>query len=200
MAIIKKTLCPKCGKEYSALKMDCPYCGARKPNPSTRTPRSSDAVRNGTSASARAAANTRWQLVIGLCLIAAVIIAVIVLITTTLNGDYDEPASPTPSVEATPSESPTPTATPTPTPTVESLTITFLGEEKKEFAAKVGDTIKLDAAVYPLEIEGPIEWSSTNEDVIKVDKTGLVTAVGKGDAKVIARCFGAAAQCKVLIW
>lgn len=200
MGIMKKTICPKCGKEYSALRSDCPYCGARTSNQSARTPRSSDAVRNGTAASARAAANTKWQLLIGLCLIAAVIIAVIVLITTTLNGDYDEPAAPTPSVEVTPSAAPTPTATPTPTPTVESLTITFLGEEKKEFSAKVGSTTQLAASVYPLELEGPIEWSSTDESVLTVDSTGLVTAVKKGDASVIARCFGKAAECRVVIW
>ena len=200
MAIIKKTICPKCGKEYSALKTDCPYCGARRPSPSARAPRSSDAVRKGTTASARAAENTRWQLVIGLCLIAAVIIAVIVLITTTLNGDYDEPAAPSPSVEATVTPTPTPTPSPTPTPTVESVTITFLGEEKKEFSAHVGDTVKLDATVYPLEIEEPVEWSSSDEKVLTVDSTGLVTVVGKGKATVVARCFGGAAQCNVVTW
>ena len=27
-------VCPNCGGEYSALRSDCPYCGARKPEPS----------------------------------------------------------------------------------------------------------------------------------------------------------------------
>ncbi|MEG1165857.1 MAG: hypothetical protein RSD68_05535, partial [Oscillospiraceae bacterium] len=97
---MQKTVCPECGTEYSSLRASCPHCGAKKKTPSDRTPTTSDAVRSGTSANARAAENSKWQLIFGLCIVAAVIIAVIVLILTTINGSYDSPvasASPTPS-------------------------------------------------------------------------------------------------------
>ena len=198
MGLIKKTICPKCGQEYSVLRTDCPYCGARQQKPSTRTPQSSDAVRKGTTASARAEVNTKWQLIFGLCLVAAVIVAVIVLITTTIHGDY-QTAAVTPSAEVTLTPTPSPTPTPTATPTVESITITFLGEAKTEFSTNVGNTTKLEATVYPLDVEGTVEWSSSDESILTVDQNGLVTAVGAGWADVVARCYGAAAQCKVLV-
>ena len=200
MGLLKKTICPKCGEEYSVLRADCPYCGARQQKQSARTPRSSDAVRKGTPASARAEVNTRWQMVFGLCLVAAVIVAVIVLITTTLNGDY-QTAAVTPSAEAALTPTPTPTATPTPTPTVESVTITFLGQviENSQFSTNIGSTTQLGTTVYPLDIEGTVEWSSSDESILTVDKNGLVTAVGSGWASVVARCYGAAAECKVLV-
>ncbi len=198
MGLIKKTICPKCGQEYSVLKAECPYCGARQQKQSSRTPQSSDAVRKGTSASARAEANTKWQLVFGLCLIAAVIIAVIVLITTTINGEYVT-ATPTPSAVESVTPTPSPTPTPTPTPTVESITITFYGDARSEFATNVGNTTQLGATIYPLGIEGTIEWSSSDESILTVDENGLVTAVSVGTASVIARCYNGAAECKVWV-
>jgi len=200
MGLLKKTICPKCGQSYSALKAECPYCGARQQKSSGRTPRTSDAVRKGTAASANAEDNTRWQLIFGLCLLAAVVIAVIVLITTTLSGDYQAvQASPSPSETVTPS--PSPTATPTPTPAVESITITFLGQPiaNQEFSTKIGNTTQLGSVVYPLDVQGTVEWSTDDESKITVDENGLVTAVGAGWATVIARCYGQAAECKVLV-
>lgn len=200
MGIMKKTICPKCGNEYSALRSDCPHCGALRANPSTRTPRSSDAVRKGTRDSARAAVNTRWQFIFGLCLVAAVIIAVIVLITTTINGNYDEPdvnTTPPPSESVEPPSTPPP-STPPPVPKVESITITYFGDERTEFTAKAGSTTQLGATVYPL-VEGEVEWSSTDESILTVDNTGLVTAVAPGTASVIARCYEGVGECKVVV-
>ncbi len=198
MGLIKKTICPKCGQEYSVLKAECPYCGARQQKQSARTLQSSDAVRKGTSASARSETNTKWQLIFGLCLIAAVIIAVIILITTTVSGGYVT-ATPTPSPSETVTPTPSPTPTPTPTPTIESISITYLGQAKTEFTMSSGGTIQLDASIYPLDVQGTTEWSSSKEDILTVDQTGLVTAVGKGWGSVIARCYGKAAECKVWV-
>lgn len=200
MGLIKKTICPKCGQEYSVLRAECPYCGAGNRKQSARTTQSSDAVRKGTAANARAQANTKWQLIFGLCLIAAVIIAVIVLITTTLNGDYAS-AAPSPSSVETLTPTPSPTATPTPTPTVESITITFLSQPiaNSQFTAPLGGTTQLGTTVYPLDVQGTVEWSSSDESILTVDQNGLVTAVGAGWASVVARCYGAAAECKVFV-
>ncbi len=202
MGLLQKNICPNCGEEYSALRGSCPKCGARKAASSRRTPPVSDSVRQGTAAGSRNRQNAKWQLIFGLCLVAAVIIAVIVLITTTLSGNYGSAAvSPSPDVvevSTPPSEAPTPP----PTPTVEELTITFLGQPLTDnsFAMKVGDTIQLKANIFPVEIEGIIEWSSTDETICTVSDTGLVTGIGSGTGTVIARCYGAAVQCTVLVW
>ncbi len=200
--LFQKAICPKCGQAFSATKAECPHCGERVGQPSTRVLKSSDAVRRSTAAGIRAEADTRWQLIFGLCLVAAVIVAVIVLVTTTLKGEHQIAEAPSPSESIMPSETPSPTPSPTPTPTVDSLAVTFLGQVKTEFSMQLGGTIQLDASIYPVEIEGPVEWSvsSTGDDpVITVDDNGLVTAVGSGWASVIIRLYGKAAECKVLV-
>lgn len=200
MGLFKTTICPKCGKEYSALRSGCPSCGARKQAPSTRTAATTDSTRRGTSSSQRAAENARWQLIFGLCLVLAVIIAVIVLIVTTVNGNYETYPISAPSAEVTPSPTPSPSPSVPPTPSVESVTITYFGDEKTEFSMDVGNTIQLDASIYPVEIEGPVEWSSTDESKITISEDGLVTAVSSGKARIICKCYGASAECSVLIF
>jgi hypothetical protein len=55
---------------------------------------------------------------------------------------------------------------------------------------EIGDTIQLRAAVLLATGDtlatAPIEWSTTNADVARVDQTGRVTIVGYGDAEVRA--------------
>lgn len=203
MGLFKTTICPKCGKEYSAFRSSCPNCGARKQTPTSRTTVTTDSTQRGTESSHRAAENARWQLIFGLCLVIAVIAAVIVLIVTTVNGNYETYPTPTPPVEAAPSPTPspkeTPAETPEATPTVESVTITFLGEAKTEFSIDPGETIELDASINPIEVEGPVEWSSTDENIVNVSEDGLVTAVSSGKANIICKCYGASVECNVLV-
>ncbi len=201
MGLLQKKICPKCGEEYSALKSSCPNCGTKKQSPSTRTPANSDTVRHGTAASVRAEENTRWQFVFGLCLVAAVIIAVIVLIVTSLKGNYDTPATPSPSpvTETTPSPTPKPTPTPTPTPTLEWIKITYYNDERTGFTTSVGGITPMGTSHFPIEIEGTVEWSSQNEDVCTVDSSGTVTGVGKGTTTITAKLYNVEAVCTVAV-
>lgn len=204
MGLLRKNICPECGEEYSVLRPACPKCGARKQNESRRSSAQSDTARRGSPAAARHDADARWQLIFGLCLVAAVIIAVIILIVTTINGGYEtypQAASSPPVTESgPPEETPPPSPSPTPTPTVESITITFLGTQSTGFTMHVGDApIQLAATIYPVETEGTVTWTSSNEGVCTVDENGLVSAVSSGSAKVYARCFGAEAECPVVV-
>lgn len=202
MGVSKNVICPGCGHEYPAFRSVCPYCGARNETPSERAPRSSDAVRKGTAAAHRAEDGARWQFVIGLCLIAAVIVAVVLLVTTTLSGSYDKPVvspSPSPSASAAPSPSPSPSPTSSPTPEVTSVTISFLGQQESEFATKAGQTTQLKAAIVPADAADGAKWSSDKETVATVDDTGLVTAVGSGWATITLECYGKTATCRVWV-
>ena len=40
-----------------------------------------------------------------------------------------------------------------------------------------------------IDIDGKYEWSSSNNEVLSVDENGLVTALSKGEAFVILKCF-----------
>ena len=87
------------------------------------------------------------------------------------------------------------------TSSVSGIAITYLSAEKTEFSMAVGDTVQLGATVYPQsEANKPVAWASSNTSVISVSDSGLVTAVGSGDAYIIVTCEGVQKQCKVYVW
>jgi uncharacterized protein YjdB len=69
--------------------------------------------------------------------------------------------------------------------------------------AKVGDTARLSANVYPdsvLDKNKTIIWKSSNDAIAKVDTTGLVTAVANGTAIISAYSGnGFSATCTVTV-
>ena len=214
MGFIPEITCRRCGKKYSAIHSRCPDCGAPRkqkaepaPAPeSAETPAAAPAPRK--SGSGKTAplfnSNTKWQFIFGCILIVLVIVAVIILISASLGPASKPVETPEPTVEVTPPPTPTPTPTPPPTPTipVTSVSITFLGSPLKEFTQRIGaDPLQLKADVYPVEAvtTAKLEWRSSDDSIITVDETGLVTAVGPGWAEVIAECGGIAASCKVWV-
>ena len=148
------------------------------------------------------------QMLFGGILLLAVVAAVIVLITVSLNASQNTPsaAEPTPPATvssaapvATPTPTPEPTPTPTPTPSVTSITITFLGSKRTEFAAKVGDEVPLSTTIYPAGGNQTVTWSSKDESIATVSDKGVVTGVGKGTTTITAECGGVKADCTVYI-
>lgn len=206
MSVIPHVTCRRCGREYSGARSRCPYCGTRRVKSTDRVPMGTASEAAGTPASERAAVNTKWQMLFGLILLIAIVIAVIVLVTVSIS-DSKEPANnavTTPPVQTAavtepPAATPSPSPTPSPTPQVSSITITFLGSERTEFAAKVGDVVPLKAKIYPMDTEAEVVWASENESIVKVDQEGNVTAIGKGNTKITVSCGGATAECKVYI-
>ena len=86
MSMIPEVQCRRCGQSFSALRTRCPNCGTRRVMQSGRTPAPTPGTVKGTASYDRAETNTRWQLIFGLILVVAVILAVIVMVSTTLNG------------------------------------------------------------------------------------------------------------------
>ena len=87
MSLIPEVKCRRCGETFSSLRSRCPNCGTRRVSQSTRTPGATPGTVKGTASYDRAAANTRWQMIFGLILVVAVILAVIVMVSTSLNGN-----------------------------------------------------------------------------------------------------------------
>lgn len=202
MSVIPKITCRRCGREYSGLRSRCPYCGTNRKKSAERIPLRTSSTNAGTPAAEHAAVNTKWQLLFGGILLIAVVAAVIVLITVSLNAEKNPSASVDPTPPATVSSAApvaTPTPTPTPTPSVTSVTITFLGSKRTEFAAKVGDEVQLSTTVYPTGTDQTVTWSSKDESVAKVSDKGVVTGVGKGTTTITAECGGVKADCTVYI-
>ena len=206
MSVIPKITCRRCGREYSGLRSRCPYCGTSRKKSAERIPLRTSSENAGTPAAEHAAVNTKWQLLFGGILLIAVVAAVIVLITVSLNAEKNSSAAVDPTPPATVSSAapvttptPTPPPPPPPTPSVTSVTITFLGSKRTEFAAKVGDEVQLSATVYPTGTEQTVTWSSKDESVAKVSDKGVVTGVGKGTTTITAECGGVKADCTVYI-
>ena len=82
---------------------------------------------------------------------------------------------------------------------VTSLTITFLGSKRTEFAAKVGDEVPLSTTIYPAGGDQTVTWSSKDESIATVSDKGVVTGVGKGTTTITAECGGVKADCTVYI-
>ena len=64
---------------------------------------------------------------------------------------------------------------------------------------EVGEIQKNMATVEPSNCTETIEWSSTNNAVVTVDQTGLMTAKGSGSCLIIATCGSKSASCTVAV-
>ena len=71
--------------------------------------------------------------------------------------------------------------------------------DRNSLELKVNDTATLVATVNPENAsETAIEWTSSNERVAIV-KDGVVTAVGAGEAKIVAKAEDKTAECAVKV-
>ena len=177
MSLIPEVKCRRCGERFSSLRSRCPNCGTRRVSQSSRTPSATPSTVSGTASYERAGSNTRWQMIFGLILVVAVILAVIVMVSTSLNGT-DVTVKNTPAAAPTvapeqPSVEPIPTPTPTPPPTVEVLQIRYNDDEREEFTMSPGEIVPINAYVSPLTITDKVKWTSDDPDeeyfIITVD-------------------------------
>ena len=179
MSLIPEVKCRRCGERFSSLRSRCPNCGTRRVAQSSRTPGATPGTVSGTASYERAGANTRWQMIFGLILVVAVILAVIVMVSTSLNGTDvsvkpNKPAAVEPTVAPeAPVVEPVPTPTPTPPPTVEVLQIRYGDDEKDDITMPPGQILTFNAYVSPLTITDKVKWSIDDPDeeyfVITVD-------------------------------
>lgn len=182
MSILPEVKCRRCGQTFSALRTSCPNCGTRRVSQSGRTPAPTPSTVKGTAAAERADTNTRWQMIFGLILVVAVILAVIVMVSTSLNGlDNGVPSAAgrtktTPTPEPTPEmsviEAP-PTPAPTPTPKPDSVKVFFFEKDytDKDFTIKNGwEPVKLTAQAYPVGNfpDATFKWTISDDSVIKI--------------------------------
>ena len=212
MSLIPEVKCRRCGETFSTLRSRCPNCGTRRVSQSSRVPNPTPGTVEGTEAYARSNANTKWQLVFGLVLIAAVILAVVVMVSTSLTDEdiasnqkvvYSMPVA----TEDQQLIETAPTPTPTPPPEVEYVKIMYYEKDltDSDFSMRLsqgtdGD-ITLTGYAYPLTIENvEYKWSVDQEGVIEITPSAdgqklLVHQVGTiaGGVVITLECFGVTA-------
>lgn len=223
MGFIPEITCRRCGSKYSGMRNRCPKCGAPRTNQPTRVPPTTASAMPETAAYDRSAANVRWQLIFGGVLLIAVILAVIVLVVTggggqaststttpgsqVSQGDQQQGSVITDVYLPTPSPSPEPTPEATPTPMVQSMALSFLGEVVKGDLTMSNEgelQMQLVCNIFPANDDAVVTWRSSNETVLTVDQTGLVTIVGVSPgqvvhATIIAECSGVQAYVTIYV-
>jgi len=211
MKIIPEVKCRRCGETFSSLRSRCPNCGIRRVSQSTRAPGTTPGTVKNTAAYERANANTKWQLLFGMILVVAVILAVIVMVSTSLNGtDSSVRATPNAPVVESANVAPTaevaPTPSPTPTPNVEKIVIRYHEQEKTEFLMHPGDeAVPLSAYITPMEISATVKWSVADDTILKINvdpDDGNKCTVEcldtiNGGCKIYAELGGVKAECIV---
>lgn len=215
MNIIPEVKCRRCGESFSSLRSRCPNCGTRRVSQSNRSPSPTPSTVNGTEAYARASQNTKWQLLFGLILVVAVILAVVVMVSTGLKG-IDSSNKKVQATMPVPSESASlietaPTPPPTPTPNVETVAMIWgvTHYEESEFTMHLANAddeeFTMSAQAFPLTIENPtFEWSVDQEGVLLLtpNATGsecTIRQIGTiaGGVKLMVTCGGVTSTCRV---
>ncbi len=214
MSMIPEVQCRRCGQSFSALRTRCPNCGTRRVMQSGRTPAATPGTVKGTASYDRAETNTRWQMIFGLILVVAVILAVIVMVSTSLNGLDNESttsrrsrSTPTPAVVT---EDPAlyietaPPPSPTPTPTVEVIKLFFfqteLTEEKGGFTMHMGeDPLTIKASAYPADVfaDASFNWSTADPDCLQLTPSEdgkscecAILQAKQGGTRLTVSCYG----------
>ena len=186
MAIVNEIKCARCDRKYSGVRSRCPYCGAR---------------RIGRGKYSEDSDNAKGKMLISVLILAVFTVAAgVLLFTTPVDADArdipDDPAISTPdddidSVQGIhPEPSPEPVVTPEPEPIapleITSVTITYSGNPRDNFTAKIGEMVPLRVRVEPPGVDFRAEWSSSNEDVFQVVAVDVrhegaeVTGIGEG--------------------
>ncbi len=203
MGMIPEVKCRRCGETFSSMRSRCPNCGTRRVTQSSRTPGTTPGTVRGTASYERAETNTKWQMIFGLILVVAVILAVIVMVSTSLNGADQVETKVTPPVAVTsnvPNIEAAPTAPPTPTPSLEKIDIKNYENTVTEFTMHLSqnEVVPLTAVPYPLTIEGvKFTWSVSDDTVLQLTPSDdtqscQVTIIGTiaGGVKLTVEAFG----------
>ena len=208
MGMIPQVKCRRCGATFSSMRSRCPNCGTRVVSQSSRSPGTTPGTIRGTAAHDRAETNTKWQMAFGLILVVAVILSVVVMVTASLEGmdnaNVKVTATPALLSELAPQIEAAPTAEPTPMPKVEAIKILYMNTkdltpENAWPTMHVGESININAVVYPMDILNPvIEWSISDTEgtymtlTQKDDGTVDLMCTGSvsGGVKVTASCNG----------
>ncbi len=190
--------CENCGEDYASTYKRCPFCDEVNHSGGRRADR-------GGGYSSQNSPLHRVATVVSLIVIVAAICIVVTVVRPLISkgnakpGETQDPA-PTNTVTATPQ--PTDTAEPQPTDTTPVVTpsdVTGITLNREDFTMSgAGETWNLQPQVTPSGATGTITWTSSNENVAKVE-SGVVTAVGGGNCTITATSGTATASCIVRV-
>lgn len=84
--------------------------------------------------------------------------------------------------------------------TVKGIEVSHVTIDRASAELRIGDTIQLNASVYPSNAaDRSVSWSSNNSAIAAVSSTGLVTAKSEGLVRIWARAGGKEEYCSILV-
>ncbi len=84
--------------------------------------------------------------------------------------------------------------------TVEPVKVSFVSVDRASAELRIGDTIQLNASVYPSNAtDRSVSWSSDDLSVASVSSTGLVTAKKAGNAYIKVNAGGKEDSCRITV-
>ncbi len=219
---MNKVICDICGTAYPDTAPKCPICGfaktatettsagserrtaesyaavkggrfskqnVRKRNNSSRNPErgNSDRPRRNEK---EEGGNTGLVLVV-IFLLVAIVAVVIYIGMKVFNKPDTEAPQPTGTSQVT-----QPTTTPT-EPTTNGIACESLELHKAILLDAVGRTWPLQVRPAPANTTDVVTFASSDPNVVSVDETGLLTAVGEGTAEITVTCGNITEICKV---
>lgn len=216
MAKIPTVTCARCGESFSALRADCPHCGQRRTiggdKPRAAAPRRPARQPRQTQSGGRQP--SRWQLIAGLALIGAGILAVLLMVFAARSDGKGVQLFHTPTPTLTVTVAPRPTPTPSPTPKCENVRIFYLTHEITAeaggFTMYEGDApLTLTARAYPNDklANAPLIWTvsdpskatlTPSADTLSCEVQPLESAGGYITLNV--SCYGYTASVPFYIW
>ncbi len=207
MSFIPNTTCRRCHRQYPAFRGRCPYCGTKKAKEVRSAVPETDSAVPGTQAARSAAEAVNWQMLIGGVLLLAVIIATIVMVSYNVGRDVGDQQTVQQNQQQTQQDSPptaypvmtpVPSPTPTPAPSIQTMQITWIGNQSVtdysglSFGARKGDVYQnFKVSWFPIDVVAIPVWSSSDENVVTVDpvegvETTLRFVGNSGDTATIS--------------
>ncbi len=84
-------------------------------------------------------------------------------------------------------------------PNIPDVEVESLSIEPSQLTLVLGESSRLEIIYTPAHVEPDITWESSDESVVSVDVRGVVSAVGTGEALVIAKANNLSAVCSVTV-
>jgi len=120
--------------------------------------------------------------------------------TTSVAPSARPPESQTPEPSLSQSPEPSQSQSPVPSQTPESGGKIILNKTSARLALNDNKTVQLKASLKNARSGTKIMWSTTNNSVATVNKSGLVTAVGTGETKITVKtASGQEASCNITV-
>lgn len=82
---------------------------------------------------------------------------------------------------------------------IQSVTITYLGDPRDDITMQMDEVLQLGFSTTPASDDMTATWASSDDNVFTVTQSGVLTAVGEGEAELTVTVEGVTARCIIRV-